>query len=301
MILVYLAVLLSVALLTYGFFWYETANGAHRKHLEKISGGSVGWWIAKGVITSLISLNLIVVSFPFGLWRRRLKPQPDPTSPRPPVILIHGLQHNVSAWLLYRWQLTSKGFRNTYAFGYNCFGTSVDELLEQLDRLVLEILDQLPQQRVILIGHSLGGVLARAYVENPRHAGKVAAVVTLGAPHQGTKLAVFAPGKLGRSLSYHGPLFHELEQNAAVPADAPCLAIYSPVDSMVLPSEALLVAHPGWSHLEYRPMSHVAMLYHPGLVRLVITYLQQLHTLPGDAEKLLAAARSRNKYTRWPT
>jgi triacylglycerol lipase len=290
LIVVYFAILTSFALLTYGFFWYETANGPHREHLEKLSKGRIGWWIAKGVVTSVISLNMIFISFPLGLWRRQLKPEPDPSCSRPPVILIHGLQHNVSAWFLYRWQLKRKGFHNTYAFGYSWINTGVGELLVKLDGLVTEILGQLPAQRVILIGHSLGGVLARAYVENPSNADKIAAVVTLGSPHQGTKMAVFALGKLARSLTYHGPLIHELEQNA-VPADIPCLAIYSPIDSMVLPNEALTVGHPGWSHLEYRPMSHVTMLYHPTLVRLVIAYLQT-HAFSGDTEKLFVASQS---------
>lgn len=288
----YFSVLFGFALLTYAFFWYETANSPHREHLEQLSKGKLGRWLARGVVSSFISQNLVILFFPLRFWRRLWQPKPDPACPRPPVILIHGLYHNVSAWILYQWLLKRKGFRNTYTFGYSSASKNVDEVLQKLDQQINKLAKQFPNQRVILVGHSLGGLLARVCIQDSKNATKVAAVVTLGSPHQGTKLAALGVGKLARSLIYHGQLFRELEQNTA-PPEIPRLAIYSPIDNMVLPNESLRIDQPGWSHLESYPVSHVAMLYHRPLAKLVIEYLQIRALSPmadnrqGDAKTIL--------------
>jgi triacylglycerol lipase len=100
-------------------------------------------------------------------------------------------------------------------------------------------------------------------------------VITLGAPHQGSKLAALGLGKLAKSLIYRGPLIEELEK-AKEPSDIPCVALYSPVDNMVLPNHALQTSGAGWIHQETGPISHVAMLYHQPTAKLVIEYLKSM-------------------------
>ncbi len=269
----YLSISFGFALFTYAFFWYETFNSSHLEYLRQLSKGRVGRWVLRGIVTSFVSQNLTVLFFPLRFWTRLWDPKPDPSCPRPPVILIHGLYHNVSAWILYRRLLMGKGFRNTYAFGYSSLNTNFQELLEKLDQKIQTLAERFPNQHMVLVGHSLGGLLARVYAEDPSNSKKIAAVVTLGAPHQGSKLAAFGAVKLARSLSYRGKLFEELESKGGL-SDIPCLAIYSPIDNMVLPNESLHVAHSGWSHLESYPISHVSMLYHRRLAKLVLEYLQ---------------------------
>lgn len=269
----YLSISLGFALLSYTFFWYETFNSSHLEHLRKLSKNRVGRWLLRGIITSFVSQNLTVLFFPLRFWKRLWNPKPDLSCPRPPVILIHGLYHNVSAWVLYRRLLIRKGFRNTRAFGYSSLNTNFFELLKRLEKEVENLLERFPDQPVVLIGHSLGGLLARAYAEDPANSQNVAAVVTLGAPHQGSKLAALGAVKLARSLGHRGKLFEQLEPKIK-PPEIPCLAIYSPIDNMVMPHTSLQVAHSGWSHLEAYPVSHVAMLYHKRLAKLVLEYLQ---------------------------
>jgi pimeloyl-ACP methyl ester carboxylesterase len=53
------------------------------------------------------------------------------------------------------------------------------------------------EYRVFLVGHSMGGLVSRAYLENPVYQkdawyGKIAALITLGTPHLGAPLAVDA-------------------------------------------------------------------------------------------------------------
>ncbi|MCK8602306.1 esterase/lipase family protein [Desulfoferrobacter suflitae] len=283
---VYLSALLGFALLTYAFFWYETFNGPHLDRLRQRSQNRVAGWILRGIVTSFVSQNLTVLCYPLRFWRKLWEPHPDTSCPHPPIILIHGLFHNVSAWILYRYVLRRNGFRNIYAFGYGSLNTSFQEILNKLDRKVQAVGRVFPGQRLVLIGHSLGGLLVRAYAEDPHNTHRIAAAVTLGAPHQGSKLAALGSLKLARSLCYRGKLLAALEPEDE-PPDIPRLAVYSPIDNMVLPNESCQVAHAGWTHQECQPLSHLAMLYHVPLVRLVSDYLQrhasaQLQERAGD-------------------
>lgn len=271
-IFIYCCTLLGVSLFTYTVFWYEACNSDHRDYLRQISRDRVGRWLARAIIGNFLSQNLVVLFFPLCFWRRLWDPRPDSTCPNPPVLLVHGLFHNASAWVIFRWVLRRRGFRNTYAISYNCFNTNFSALLQRLDREVQRLADLFPGQRIVMVGHSLGGLLAKAYVEDARNHDKISALVTLGTPHQGSKLAALGVNRLVRSLIFKGELVEELQRRAE-PSPAPKLSIYSPIDNLVLPNHSLQAAGPGWSCLESSPVSHIAMLHHRRLAVLVAEYL----------------------------
>lgn len=125
----------------------------------------------------------------------------------------------------------------------------------------------------MLIGHSLGGLVCRACAQSRGDTGRVAGVITLGAPHQGSEIAALGQGKLARRLIHRGPLIEELEKGEPKP-DIPCVAVYSPFDNMVLPNHALQISGAEWIHQETGPVSHVAMLWHRPTAKLVIAYLK---------------------------
>lgn len=66
-----------------------------------------------------------------------------------------------SGWLLLR-QLRRAGFR-TYSFGYNVTRESFDQIVDRLASSLNSLLDE---GEVVLIGHSLGGVLLRQALSN---------------------------------------------------------------------------------------------------------------------------------------
>ncbi len=72
-------------------------------------------------------------------------------------------------------------------------------------RRLADLLRELPPDaRPWLIGHSIGGVIARDAVQRAGAAGRVGGVITLGCPHRGTPAAVAALG-LGLGLISRSP------------------------------------------------------------------------------------------------
>ncbi|MEX1193431.1 MAG: alpha/beta fold hydrolase [Dehalococcoidia bacterium] len=60
-----------------------------------------------------------------------------------------------------------------------------------LDDFIEDVLAQHDDDQVVLMAHSYGGLLARAYLESPARADKVARVVTIGTPAWGAPKALF--------------------------------------------------------------------------------------------------------------
>jgi pimeloyl-ACP methyl ester carboxylesterase len=266
-------VVLGLSALTHAFFWYESANGPHREYLEKLSRGRVLWWILRGVAYGFGSLVLVSLLFPLGLFRAFRVSASSEESALPPVILVHGLYHNASGWAFYRYWLRHSGFSRAYAFSYSSFGTSFGEILTRFEGFVREVEAQNPGRPPVMVGHSLGGLICRAFADAPENVGRIDAVVTLGTPHRGSKLAALSLGSLGQSLRFDGSLVKELESNWA-PEGSHRLAIFSPMDTMVLPFEALKARDPAWKNVEAAPVGHIRMLFHRPTAQRAIEFLQ---------------------------
>uniref|UniRef100_B8DKN4 PGAP1 family protein n=1 Tax=Nitratidesulfovibrio vulgaris (strain DSM 19637 / Miyazaki F) TaxID=883 RepID=B8DKN4_NITV9 len=296
LLLVPLCIALTIAVISYLLFFR-----AARRDTAPTPPASL---VVRGVIHSVVGGTLALSLYPFGPWfRRRCRPCPfprraapegrhraeapcagstDACSPRanlpqalPPVLLIHGLYHNVTAWTLYRRWLNEAGFTRVYCHGYSSWHTGFGLLVDELDETMRDLLAAHPGEKPLLVGHSLGGLLIRGWLADAANQQLVAGAVTLGTPHQGSTLARLGAGRLARSLTFRGALIRELEATEA-PSDVPCVALYSPIDNMVVPQEGLHVTTPGWTTRASPAVSHIWMLWDRATARLAIESLREL-------------------------
>ena len=188
--------------------------------------------------------------------------------------MVHGLYHNRTAWLVFARRLRRAGFENLHTFGYNSFTRDFDHALAGLKERIGELLADDPEGRVILVGHSLGGLLCRCAAGDPRFCDRVAALVTLGSPHGGSELAWLGGNRMARGL-IPGRDIPEAVAGAPDP-DCPRLAIYTMADDYVIPLDLLRIGRPGWEERVCAPMGHVWMLYSPEVAGMVIDFLRPL-------------------------
>lgn len=102
------------------------------------------------------------------------------------VVILHGLGRSSSAmWMLAK-RLEVAGYR-TERFGYRSLQQSPDQIVAnlsaQLDRCCRRA-----DRRVHFVGHSLGGLIARAFLAR-RKVPNLGHVVLLGTPNKGSELA----------------------------------------------------------------------------------------------------------------
>ena len=166
LIAVFVLVILCYPLLTYTVYWYEVGNSAYKEELARKSGNKTAVWILKGFLTCMVSQVLMLLFYPLALFRKYWQTHSVPKASHQPIILIHGIYHNASAWLFYRWWLKRNGFSNVYIFSYNSLKHTFREILHQLELWIEEISLSFPGEPIVLVGHSLGGLLAKAYAGN---------------------------------------------------------------------------------------------------------------------------------------
>ncbi len=102
------------------------------------------------------------------------------------VLFVHGMGRSpASGWLMLR-QLRRAGLR-TNSFGYS---VSRESFAQVVDRLVVRLRPLLAEEELVLVGHSLGGVLLRQALSLLGESGKrVHHLFLLGSPVQTARMA----------------------------------------------------------------------------------------------------------------
>jgi Palmitoyl protein thioesterase len=213
-----------------------------------------------GGLTELAWVGAHALMYPLGTRTEALRPdlrvrpgaQPpaaralfaaDPLAARIPVLLVHGLVDNRSVFTVMRRSLRRRGFAQVCSWNYSPWLTDVAAGAADLGRHIERICEQTGHDRLHVVGHSLGGLVARYHVQRQGGDRRVASLVTLGTPHQGSVWAHVMPTPLVRQLRPGSPLLRELAQ-PALGCRTPVTAIYSTLDQMVVPTSSGRCDHP---------------------------------------------------------
>lgn len=209
-----------------------------------------------------------------------------------PVLLVHGLIDNRSVFTVLRRALRRRGFGHVVTVNYSIFTQDIRLAAAELGATVDRLCDRTGHDRIHVIGHSLGGLIARYYVQRLGGDARVADLVTLGTPHGGTAWSRFAPrwlppASIVSQLRPDSPVLRELEQPAAH-CRTSILAIYSDLDQLVVPTRAGRCDHPdlGATNVLVHGVGHMSLPVDLRVARLVAEHLWR----PTRSRALLTAA-----------
>lgn len=265
------ALLLLLALFA-GIAWYVSWA------LHWIAHGTAAWWFLLGAPAAYFAPALVLVPLWFTLawiWRTPRPPEarlgfaailrlfltevwavasswpriaahwllvqdPQPAPAQYPVILVHGVLVNDGVWLRLRRFLKRRAVAPVYTLNYGPPLASIECFAEQLDTRIEAVRTATGAARVILVGQSMGGLVARAYL---RRVGgtRVAKLITIGTPHHGSMLAYGLPGTCLAQMQPGNPWLAELNRNESAPPPAPILSLWSRHDSMVAPQASSIL------------------------------------------------------------
>lgn len=158
-----------------------------------------------------------------------------------PVVLVHGIGDNRSAFTILRRALRRRGFGRIVTVNYSPLTSDVRKAAADLASQVERVCQQSGYEQVYLVGHSLGGIISRYYVQCLGGDARVSTLVTLGSPHAGSQLARVAPLLVGRQLRPNSELMRELAGPAR--CSTRFVAIYSDRDAVV-PHRSARLEHP---------------------------------------------------------
>ncbi len=194
--------------------------------------------------------------------RRRHEALPSNLQPDDDVVVcLHGLLGDPKAWRPLRRRLDRHERLHTVTMRH-AVGSPVRVLARQLGELLAELPSAL---RIHLLGHSLGGVVARYFVQkhdDPR----VVQTISLASPFAGAGAGMIG-AKLGielaAELSPGSPLLRELVMGSKRRLGLPHLSIVAEQDGVL--SAPLSHALPGGEVVRVQAVGHNALLFDEGV------------------------------------
>ena len=159
-----------------------------------------------------------------------------------PILLVHGIVSNRSIFTLLRRGLTRRGFSNIFAMNYLTVATDVRAAAGGLAQEVERIVEETGFERIHIIGHSLGGLIARYYVTRLGGDARVHTLVTLGTPHHGTYAAYIAPTRLMQQMRPGSALMRELARPVRG-CRTRFVTYWSDNDMAILPHDSAALRH----------------------------------------------------------
>lgn len=189
-----------------------------------------------------------------------------------PVVLVPGFFTNRGYLYAWRKYLLRNGYGKVYCVSPEPIFAGVEPNAEHLSRFVDEVLAETGAPRVILIGHSMGGLVIRLYLHRFGGLAKAALAMAVGSPFKGTVLAE-GKDKLGpivAQLTNGNPWAMALVAEAeAQPCPIPFIAIWSPHDSIVSPQDNSRVAAHYGREITLPGMAHMEMVNSPQVMRVL--------------------------------
>jgi pimeloyl-ACP methyl ester carboxylesterase len=263
-LLVLTAGLLALSVvLSFTVAWYERVNSDPTLDERRRPALAI-----RLMLSEFLCLLATLILRPFGWLPPRIAPGP---ARRTPVILLHGLFQNRGCLLPLRWRLRAAGYDRIISVNSPPWG-KLEALLDTVAATVAAVRQTSGSDKVHLVGHSMGGILARYYLQLQGGAPHVATCVTLGSPHLGSKLAPFAVSSLGRNLLPGSPLLTRLNAEP-LPGGVHFTSVYSRHDNIIVPMDSARLD--GADNLELTGLGHTAMLFSARVAEAVVAALDK--------------------------
>lgn len=213
----------------------------------------------------------------FG-WQQPFRSQAEPdylpapgSRGRVGVVLVHGFVCNRGLWTRWMRALRERGIPCVAVNLEPVFG-SIDDYAQAIDAAVrrVELASGLPP---LLVGHSMGGLAIRAWLQACQADHRVHGVITLGTPHRGTWLARLALALNGRQMAPGSDWLQGLARDEPASRRQLFVCGFSDCDNIVFPaSHGVLPGSRAW---RVKGSAHVAMLDRPEVLDVVLAALHQ--------------------------
>jgi triacylglycerol lipase len=265
-------VLIHGATLASGFCGSWLASGRPRP-----IGPWVGTFLREWPRSMWMTYAMLAWREGFAMPATRAAGRADSSAPparRGPILLLHGFSCHRGVWSVAAPWLVASG-RDVTALSIRPSFASIDASVEQV-REAIDLLRGVHAgadagaPAVHIVGHSMGGLVARAYLRRHGWDG-VGGVVTLGTPHRGTWQARYGFGEAGQQMRRDSDWLRALAAGEPPSPPSRMLVVASRQDNIV--SWPTIQTVPGARQVLLTGLGHLAFLFEPRVIRLVLRFL----------------------------
>ncbi|MFJ7076036.1 lipase family alpha/beta hydrolase [Streptomyces sp. NPDC098781] len=240
---------------------------------SSLAGLSLALLKATALEIAILAGHLLL--YPSGITQERRTtptlPTPDtaqlPTGSPPPVVLLHGFIDNRSVFVLLRRSLAQHGRQHVESLNYSPLTCDIRTAAELLGRHIEGICERTGSKQVDIVGHSLGGLIARYYAQRLGGDLRVRTLVTLGTPHSGTRVVPLANAHpIVRQMRPGSPILEELTRPAPG-CRTHFVSFWSDLDHLMDPLETACIDHPDLmaQNVRVSGVGHLALPVHPAV------------------------------------
>jgi pimeloyl-ACP methyl ester carboxylesterase len=190
-----------------------------------------------------------------------------------PVLLVHGFICNHRVWDDVALALREAG-HPVLAVDLEPLFTSIDDYAPVIERAVTQLLAQTGAGQLALVGHSMGGLVIRAWLRTQRdnRLDRVVRIVTLGTPHQGTRMLEAGLTANAKQMMWHSDWLQSLAAGESPTQRARMHLALTRQDNVVFPQREQVLA--GAHVTEFEGMGHLEMCLDRGVITWVCRQLQ---------------------------
>jgi pimeloyl-ACP methyl ester carboxylesterase len=247
-----------------------------------------------GIALEAAWLATHIASYPFGLKREKRRETDrytltglppvqrgllvsDVEAAGTPILLLHGMVDNRSIFALLRRGLRRRGFGQIVAINYSVLTTDIPSAARRLAGHVEQLCAETGYERVHIVGHSLGGLIARYYVQRMGGDARVHTLVCLGTPHKGTYAARLVPRRIAGQLRPDSAVIAELARPARQ-CRTRFISVWSDLDQLIVPKQSARIDHPDLHahNMLVRGLGHLSLPVDGRVVHAICMTLAQL-------------------------
>ncbi len=214
-------------------------------------------------------MRLFFALHPFAPWLDQRDPDEQDATGEP-VLLIHGFFSNSGFWWEFKRWLRGNGMTNLYTVDLEPLFGDIEKLADQLNQRIRDVLVRSGEPQLVLVAHSMGGLVARAYLA--RHGGdRVRRLITLGSPHHGTLLAWLLPGRNLVQMRPRNRWLTRLNDSQRGGPPAGTVSIFSYQDNIVVPQDSAQML--AVANIPVAGVGHLEMAFSPRIKELVLRHI----------------------------
>jgi triacylglycerol esterase/lipase EstA (alpha/beta hydrolase family) len=186
------------------------------------------------------------------------------------VVLVHGFVCNRGVW--------NPWMRKLRAAGVPFVAIDLEPVLGSIEHYpalvdaAVERVERATGMAPVIVGHSMGGLAVRAWLQRYDADRRVHRVITIGTPHHGTWLARFAFVANAREMRQSGEWLSALARAEPPARRARFTCFYSHCDNIAFPASTATL--PGADNRHIAGVAHVDLAFHPAVFDEAMAWLR---------------------------